>query len=285
MMKALKRIVAFTAVILLLISYPLTTYSADLEYLEYYNWENNDLVTETDVNKNSPYGSLFCSFKYYYDKDENSFYTYFAIEESTLDSNNNTVYVYYDFKSNDNEYAFVTDENGLVIDENDYSKEFKTYSSFKYHDDSTGVYINAFDLKLPYGIYNVDVKLYVNSHSYLIKKGITIDASKPTTTKATTTKKPTTKKATTTKKAKTTKGKSSKTTKSKDEDLTAVEETAESTNPFDDSQDETTRPKLTMSDKLSYAFVITAVTGGFLGLMIYSSIMNKKGINKKDDNE
>ncbi len=193
--------VVMCAVVLLLSDF---SYAMNDDYLSPDKWEGNPNVTLSEIHKSALDYTLDGIFGYYIDYSSMCIYTYFAVNETTVNKDNKDIRAFYEISVSGETYTLELYGNGFTESSPQHGAElFKGASAF--YPKETCI-INAAEYKGKAPVIEVSVSLYVNGHIYRnIAKDFRIE-------------RPTTVKQTTTKKVKTTKAKTKKSKKSKASD-------------------------------------------------------------------
>lgn len=297
--KLSKLLVAFL-LSLLFICMPFNAYSADLNYLDDSAWLNCERATAMSISGKSGSSKMDGVFKYFYDRNDGCFYSYFDFTESRLESVYEDVRVHFDVKNDSSSYSFAVDMDGICDCGDTEEKLFNTYQNFNYADNfELAMSIVEFNCKPD--VYNIKIKLYIGGRNYKILDDIVIDTTKPTTTKPPTTKKPITSKAhkTTSAKQKTAKSTTYRLTKYKGSGANGsakkysangqtegkndvIVDNLYSANGYNDGLSVVPKTKMSTTSKVMLGFGI-GIGVIALGMILYAVAMPKK--ENKDDND
>ncbi len=212
-------------VIALLLSSCVPAYGADRAYFQPEAWINNSDIYSENINKKSNSNILEGVFKYYFDAQNNIFYTYLSISETSLSENRCDVRLVYTVGNAFDTYSLSVDKDGICDTSYALKDYFTAEQSFTtYKESNSGLYLSSIAINTECDHNDISVKLYINGHIYKIIENIPLDKMTEreivsqseiveSTDSPTTVTDKKTSKSTTAKKVKTTKAQTAATTK------------------------------------------------------------------------
>ena len=274
---------------------PAEAYSYDERYLDYVNWQGEEVESVT-INNPDVDGSI----KYF--SRGTSIYFLFDLYNENITSQSEISMVF-EVSCEGKEYNFT-----LSNDEDEFYESADKYLDATYqadgYNEGQGIAIALIDVNDKIYTHSFNIRAYIDGRIYKITKSKLniITTPPPTTTKVTTTRAKTTKQ-TTTKKSTTAKSKSSTTAKNKSEKSSstqkvtkfkAPEDFEESTTENTDSEEEpfeseyesaeTEEGHMTKKSKILLAAAISFMTLGFAFVLLYYFINQKKSEDDNIDN-
>lgn len=172
----MRRAVSTILVIAFLMLSCMPVYGAEKSYFQPETWINNPDIYSENISKKSNSYKLDGVFKYYFDAQNNIFYTYFSITESTLSEDRCDIRLVYTVDNVFDTYSFSIDAEGICDTSyisNDYFTVEQIFST--YRDSCSGLYISSIMINDGCTHNDISIKIYVNGHIYKIAENIPLD--------------------------------------------------------------------------------------------------------------
>lgn len=221
-------------------------FAFNADYLAPEKWRYNDSVTLEDIELSARGNTLSGAFGYC-DDGNMCIYTYFSVDEDTLEENRDLVRVVYIFHIGEEEYTVSLDAGG--ISEGTEYDAFKAYTNFDGAEN--GVFLSAVQYTGKAKYATVDIEFYV-SKKYRVRQNLPLEKKSTTTTKAQKTAKEKTTKAKTTRAEKEKTSRTSKTTEKAKKEKSKAQRTTKFT-PRHKYRLSTTKKKSRRSNKKQYS--------------------------------
>ena len=277
---------------------PAEAYSYDERYLDYVNWQGEEVESVT-INNPDVDGSI----KYF--SRGTSIYFLFDLYNENITSQSEISMVF-EVSCEGKEYNFT-----LSNDEDEFYESADKYLDATYkadgYDAAQGIAIALIDVNDRIYTHSFNIRAYIDGRIYKITKSKLniITTPPPTTTKVTTTREKTTKQ-TTTKKSTTAKSKSSTTAKSKNSKSSSTQKvtkfkapedfeestTADTTDneealdsEYEYEQAEAGEKHLSKKSKILLAIAISLITIGLAFAILYYFLIQKKNEDEENANE
>ncbi len=185
-MVKIKRTVFILLVLLPILCNPLTVYGMDSSFVDSSNmwsWYSEADAVHLDEESITSFGGEYTgSISYFSDTENKCFYLRIFYRESSLTSENKSVYVDFNIKNPSRVYQFSVDENGFFNCDGETEKSFNVKTSFGAASEQGQLLLVGIEFKNGKDKLldnTVGFKLYVNGNIYNLKGGLVLEFSEP----------------------------------------------------------------------------------------------------------